>query len=215
MNRPPSFQRPPAPTGLLVFGFGGHARSVADIALACGTTELVFVDENVRAGEQFFHYRVLREWDQSLPDGWHAFSAAGDAAIRARHHETFTMNGWPHSALIADSATVGIGASIGCGCMIGNHAHIGPMATVGVGCIINTAAVVEHECVIREFTHVSVNATVAGRTTVGRRCMIGAGASVIDGLQIGDDIVIGAGAVVHRSIREPGVYVGNPLRKLR
>jgi len=215
MSRPTSFQRPPAPKGLLVFGFGGHARSVADIALAGGTTEFAFVDENARDGERFFHYPVLREWDRPLPLAWQAFSAAGDAAIRARHHEMFATNGWAHAILIAGSATVGVGASIGDGCMVGDHAHVGPMAKIGVGCIINTAAVVEHECAIAEFTHVSVNATVAGRTSVGRRCMIGAGAIVVDGVQIGDDIVIGAGAVVHRSIAESGVYVGNPFRKLR
>jgi acetyltransferase-like isoleucine patch superfamily enzyme len=30
-----------------------------------------------------------------------------------------------------------------------------------------------------------------------------------------DDVVIGAGAVVTKDITEPGIYAGNPARKLR
>ena len=35
----------PVPRGLVVLGFGGHARSVADIALTPGIEELIFVDD--------------------------------------------------------------------------------------------------------------------------------------------------------------------------
>lgn len=199
---------------LIIFGFGGHARAVADIALANGCGQLVFVDLNARAGEHFLQHPVVDRWDDTPPAGWQVFSAAGDAEARHAHIELFHARGWPLATLIAGTATIGVGAHIGEGSLVARHAHVGPMATIGAGCIINTGAVIEHECGIGEFTHASVNSVVAGRTKVGRFCMIGAGATVIDGLEIVDDVVVGAGAVVHRSIREPGVYVGNPVRKL-
>jgi len=199
---------------LIIFGFGGHARAVADVALANGSDELIFVDVNARANEKFLRYPVVDTWEDALPAGWQVFSAAGDASARSAHLELFRARGWPLATLVASSATIGAGAQVAAGSLVARHAHVGPMATIGVGCIINTGAVIEHECAIGEFTHVSVNSTVAGRTKIGRLCMIGAGATVIDSLEIADQVVVGAGAVVHRSIREPGVYVGNPFRKL-
>lgn len=175
---------------------------------------MVFVDSNARPGERFLRYPVVDRWDDPLPAGWQVFSAAGDATARSAHFALFRDRGWPVATLCADTATIGVGARIGEGCLLARHAHVGPMATVGAGCIVNTGAVIEHECQVGEFTHVSVNAVTAGRTKVGSFCMIGAGATVIDGLEIVDHVMVGAGAVVHRSIREPGVYVGNPFRKL-
>lgn len=50
-------------------------------------------------------------------------------------------------------------------------------------------------------------------TEIGDRVSIGSGATILP-VTICDDVVIGAGAVVTKSIVEPGKYVGNPARKL-
>lgn len=49
-------------------------------------------------------------------------------------------------------------------------------------------------------------------TSVGNRVSIGSNATILP-VSICDDVVIGAGAVVTKSITEPGVYAGNPARK--
>jgi acetyltransferase-like isoleucine patch superfamily enzyme len=51
-------------------------------------------------------------------------------------------------------------------------------------------------------------------TRVGSRVSIGSNATLLP-VQICDDVVIGAGAVVTRDITQPGIYAGNPARKLR
>jgi acetyltransferase-like isoleucine patch superfamily enzyme len=45
--------------------------------------------------------------------------------------------------------------------------------------------------------------------------MVGAGATVIQYVSICQECVVGAGAVVIKDISEPGIYVGNPARKVR
>ncbi|HEY8024164.1 MAG TPA: NeuD/PglB/VioB family sugar acetyltransferase [Burkholderiaceae bacterium] len=202
------------PKGLLILGFGGHARVVADIAIATGIIEFCFVDPNARAGENFLGHPVLAAWNATLPEGWQAFSAAGDNILRQDHCELIKSRSWPLASLLASSATIGAGAMIMEGCLVGQHAHVGPMASIGTGCIINTGAIVEHESSVGEFSHISVHSTVAGRSRVGRFAIIGAGATVIDGIEIGDSVIVGAGAVVHRSITAPGTYVGVPVRRL-
>jgi UDP-N-acetylbacillosamine N-acetyltransferase len=203
------------PRGLVVFGFGGHARSVADVAISMGIGDFLFVDAHATAGETFLGFPVKTHWMGDVPAGWAAISASGDGGMRQRHHEEIKAHGIVLATVVAPTATLGVGSRIGEGAFVGHSAHVGPMASVGQGCIINTGSIVEHECSIGDFTHVSVNATVAGRSAVGRHCMIGASATVIDSLVICDRTVIGAGAVVIHAIDRPGVYLGVPARPAR
>lgn len=196
--------------GLIIFGFGGHSRAVADVALACGIEKLLFIDSNARDGEHFMGHPVLRDLPSSNEENWACMPASGDSLKRQSQIEEIESLGWSVATLIAPSATIGIGTTISKGCIVGQHAHIGPMATVGKGCIINTAAVVEHESKVGDFVHISVNATVAGRSTIGEFSFIGAGAIVIDGINICNNVTVGAGSVVIKNINDSGVYIGTP-----
>lgn len=200
------------PRGLLILGFGGHARVVADIAMSLGVAEFCFVDAAAREGENFLGHPVVAEYGRALPPQWQAFAASGDAQRRQSQCEEIAASGWPLATLIAPTATIGAGAQIGPGSLVAQHAHIGPMAQIGESCIVNTGAVVEHESVVGAFSHISVHATVAGRSRVGSGTMIGAGATVIDGIAVGGGITVGAGGVVNRPLEEAGVYVGVPVR---
>jgi acetyltransferase-like isoleucine patch superfamily enzyme len=51
-------------------------------------------------------------------------------------------------------------------------------------------------------------------TRIGKRDSMGTHATVLP-VSICDDVVIGAGAVVTKNIDEPGVYAGNPAKKIR
>ncbi|WP_370540341.1 NeuD/PglB/VioB family sugar acetyltransferase [Acidovorax sp. ACV01] len=205
---------PVVPTGLCVLGFGGHARSVMDVAVAVGIQDFLFVDANAAPGETLLGFPTQTIFPETLPSGWTVFPAAGSNARRREQVEWTLRAGWPLATLVSPSASIGVGSSLEPGCFVGHHAHIGPMARVGAGCIVNTGAVVEHEAVVGDFSHVSVKAVIAGRSRIGRLVMVGAGATVLDGLTIVDDVTIGGGGVVHRSIDQTGVYVGVPVRRV-
>ena len=204
----------PPPDGLVVYGFGGHARSVADIALASGIRKLIFIDEAARPDETLFGFPALTTFDEPLPGGWQAFPASGDN--RTRHDQVTRILGrsWPLATLISPTATIGREARISAGCFIGHHAHVGPLTSVGTACIVNTGAVIDHECQIGDYTHVSVNSSVAGRCRIGNFVFFGTGAVMIDTVSIADSITVGAGTVVVQPLVEPGTYVGVPARKL-
>ncbi|WP_252273530.1 NeuD/PglB/VioB family sugar acetyltransferase [Pseudomonas subflava] len=198
---------------LIILGFGGHARSVADVALSCGYSSLLFVDGNAREGENFMGHAVLAELD-ILSQSCDVFPGAGDNKRRQQQCREIALLGLTPTTLISPLASIGAGSSIEGGCFVGHHAHIGPMAEIAQGCIINTGAIIEHESKVGAFSHVSVNATIAGRSTLGAFSMLGAGATIIDGVTVGDHIMIGAGAVLHRSTNVPGTYVGVPANRL-
>lgn len=197
--------------GLVILGFGGHARSVADIAFSCGIKSFVFVDEHARDGENFLGYPVQKNLPEAQAD-WACIPASGDNATRQKQMAEVKSKGWNCTMLISPHAIIGVGAVIGEGTMIGHQAHIGPMVKIGSGCIINTGAIVDHEAQVGDYTHVSIKSAVAGRSQIGSFCMIGAGATVIDRLKVTDNVVVGAGAAVVKSIEQPGTYVGVPAR---
>jgi UDP-N-acetylbacillosamine N-acetyltransferase len=197
---------------LIVLGYGGHARSVADVALALGYKSLVFVDEQAREGEMFLDFPVLKSFEPEYPKAWCAFPASGNGFFRQSQTEFIQQQGWQLISLIAPSSSLGVGCKIGDGVFVGQQAHIGPMANVGTGSIVNSGAVVEHDCTVGEWAHVSVNATMAGRSSLGDYSMLGAGATVIDRINIAPKIMIGAGALVIKNLSESGTYVGMPAK---
>ena len=196
---------------LIILGFGGHARSVAEVALSAGYEALIFTDENAAIGEQFLDFPVL----STIPTKTCSyFPAAGDNYRREQQIAEVRQMQWPLVTLISPHSTQGRGLQKGESCMFGHHSHVGSMVSIGTSCIINTGAIVEHQSTLGDFCHVSINATLAGQVVIGSRVFIGAGATIKQGIYIADDVIIGAGATVVNDIREPGVYVGVPARRL-
>lgn len=201
----------PAPHNLLVLGFGGHARSVGDVALAAGVKRLLFIDPQTRPNESFAGFPVHAELPRDLAGDWSAFPALGDNRLREQQCASAPF---PLATLIAPDATIGIEAAIGLGTLVARQAHVGPLTKIGAGVILNTGSIIDHESIVGDYTHISVNATVAGRCWIGRCVMLGAGAVVIDNVNICDDVIVGAGAAVVTDITEPGTYVGVPARRV-
>jgi sugar O-acyltransferase (sialic acid O-acetyltransferase NeuD family) len=197
------------PAGLYILGFGGHARSVADIAVAMGFGQLAFVDDNAQPGEAFAGFPVLRHMPADPAPGWLVFPAVGDNVRRRALSDKQALE---LARLIAPTASIGLAAVISGGVLVAHHAHVGPGARIGRGAILNTGAIVDHETQVGAFTHISINAAVAGRCTIGANVMIGAGAVVIDGISIAEDVIIGSGATVVADIAHAGTYVGTPAR---
>ena len=72
-----------------------------------------------------------------------------------------------------------------------------------------------HDTVIGDFSTIAPNAAIMGRVRIGERCYIGANATIIPEITICPDTIIGAGAVVNKSIKEPGTYVGVPAKRIK
>src|SRR6185369_10618912 len=92
--------------GLVILGFGGHARSVADVALAAGFEQLIFVEPTASPGESLWGHPVRTTFDGPLPQEWQAFPASGDNRVRQAQVMEIQDRGWPLATLIAPSATI-------------------------------------------------------------------------------------------------------------
>jgi acetyltransferase-like isoleucine patch superfamily enzyme len=122
-------------------------------------------------------------------------------------------------------------------CFIGDHTRIGPFveiqrgAKVGTFCKIQSHAFICELVEIGDYCFIShgvmfINDPFAvGRpaggdrslwksTKIGSHVSIGSNATILP-VKIADNVVIGAGSVVTKDIFDPGIYAGNPARKLR
>ena len=197
---------------LIVFGCGGHARSVLDIlSYNQAVNDIVLVDENARENESIMGWPVVKSYCVKSDDL--VFSERGNHEQRKNILECFDYCQW--FTVISKQAYVAGSAEIKKGTMVAHRAHLGPEAQVGRGSIINTGSIVEHESVIGDYVHVAPGSVVCGRSRIGNYVMLGAGSTVIDRISICDNVIIGAGSVVVMDITDPGTYVGAPAHKIK
>lgn len=102
---------------------------------------------------------------------------------------------------------------IGARTRVQSHAFICELVTVGEDCFISHGAMFINDAFARGGP-ARGDKTLWATTTIGNRVSIGTNATILP-VRICDDVVVGAGSVVTRDINEPGVYAGNPARKLR
>lgn len=203
---------------LAIIGAGGHARSVADIALAAGWSSVIFFDDAWKKIPKNGNWNVIGDTAlllSNLADFDGVVVALGSATERSQSQQRICDASGSLVTLIAPTAYVSDYAEIGSGSVILANAVVGAFARIGEGCIVNSGAVVEHDCDIGDFVHVASGATLSGGVSVGRFSWIGVGASVRQGEIIGENVVVGAGAVVVGHVPDGLTVVGCPAAPLR
>ena len=102
---------------------------------------------------------------------------------------------------------------IGNNCKIQSHSFICEMVEIGDNCFISHGAMFINDS-FKKGGPASGDKSVWKPTHIGNNVSIGTNATILP-VSIADNTVIGAGAVVTKDILEPGIYAGNPARKIR
>ena len=215
---------PPGALGrMLIWGAGGHAKVVAELARLCGYEVKGHVDIDAgRVGEQAEPggARVVmdeRSFNQLLDDPKRDFDALavgiGKNAARLAALELF-HNVVDLPVLVHPSAVLSSSCVLGAGSVVFANVVVNAAASIGMGAILNSACVVEHDCRLDDGVHISPNATLAGAVSVGRLSWVGAGATVIEKVRIGERVTVGAGAVVLSEVSDGLTVVGCPAKAL-
>jgi sugar O-acyltransferase (sialic acid O-acetyltransferase NeuD family) len=79
--------------------------------------------------------------------------------------------------------------------------------------LVNWNSTIGHDCVVGSYNVINPGSSVSGRVRLGDACLLGTGCRILETLEIASDVTIGAGAVVTRSIGEPGTWLGVPARR--
>ncbi len=124
-----------------------------------------------------------------------------------------------YSCRIGDDCFIGPFVEIQKGVVIGNrtkvqsHSFICELVTIGDDCFIGHGVMFIND-LFSSGGPAGGDKTQWKATTIGHHVSIGSNATILP-VSICDEVVIGAGAVVTKSIFEPGTYAGNPARKLK
>ena len=123
------------------------------------------------------------------------------------------------------------------GCTIGDNTFIGPFVEIQKNVIIGNNCKIQSHSFICELVTIGDSTVVAhgvmfindlfatGKpangdknlwksTTIGNNVYIGSNATILP-VSICDEVVIGAGSVVTKDIKESGIYLGSPAKKVR
>jgi sugar O-acyltransferase (sialic acid O-acetyltransferase NeuD family) len=208
-------------SGLLILGAGGHAKVVAETALASGVaSRLAFLDDRCTGPDScptLLGWPVIGPLAFSLEAGTQAqFPAAvvafGHAATRLHWIARLQDVGYALPVLIHPTAWVSPSAQVGPASVVFAQAAVQANATIGTGAIINTGSSVDHDAQLADGVHLCPGARLAGEVQVGARSWIGIGASVIQQVRIGTDVTVGAGGVVVRDLPDGVTAMGVPAR---
>lgn len=207
---------------LILIGAGGHAQACLDVIEAGGQWDLFgWIAPDKTPGQEHWGAPVLGG-DEALKDHAEPGRAAlvalghmGDSALRRKLFDLALSLGFDLPVIAAPSAHLSPRAQLGRGTIAMHQVTIQAGALVGENCILNDHALVEHSAQIGDDVHLSTGALVNGEAQVGAGAFIGSGAVIKEGVKLSAGVVIGAGAVVLKDLSEPGVYVGNPAKRIR
>ena len=202
---------------LVLIGAGGHAVSVANVALTCGYRIVNFVDDK-NSGTILLGIPIISTEDcyRRFPD--HNYCVAiGDNAVREKVANAIKKD-LPRSkfpSLSHRTSVIGISSVVGEGTVLMPQCNVGPKSTVGRFCIINTGSSIDHDCILNDYASIAPGVVTGGKVSVGLRSSISIGATVKHGISVGDDTVIGASSYVNEDIGSRTVAFGIPCKPVR
>lgn len=199
---------------LLIFGGGGHAKTVMDMVKQMGVYSIAgIVDDNILLqGNHVLDIPVLgtrailpKLKEQGIKLAANCVGGILDISIRVRIFEMLEKSGFEFPALVHPRATIEPSARIGEGVQVFANAYIGSDAVLQPKCMINTNAVVSHDCFIGQYSHIAPGVLLAGHVHVGEMSLVGMGVTTAIGVRIGSGVRIGNGAILLADVPDKAI----------
>jgi sugar O-acyltransferase (sialic acid O-acetyltransferase NeuD family) len=196
------------PTGIVVYGGGGHGKTVIEMLRTLGSYRVAaVVDDGIPAGDTILDVPVLGGWE-ALSDLYNrgvrlaanAVGGIGNLSIRIQVFQRLAQAGFGCPALVHPRAFVESSAELSAGVHVFPFAYVGSDCRLGYGSIANTGAIISHDCSLGNYTNISPGAILAGGVTVGEGTLIGMGATINLLVRVGAGARIGNGATVKSDV---------------
>jgi sugar O-acyltransferase (sialic acid O-acetyltransferase NeuD family) len=201
------------PHAIIVYGSGGHGKSVIDLLRAVGGYTLVgLVDDGRQPGEETLGVPVLGGVNALAPileagciQAVNAVGGIGAMSSRILVFERLRAAGFDFPALVHPSSVVEPNATLAKGVQVFPLAYIGSECQIGFGCIVNTGAIVSHDCVLEDYVNLAPGSILAGAVHIGEGTLIGMGVTINLNVRIGAGARVGNGATVKADVPAGGI----------
>lgn len=203
---------------MIVYGGGGHAKTVIDLIRAIGRYEIVgIIDDEMALGTEVMGVPVIgassdlvRLRGEGVRCAVNAVGGIGNPSVRWAVFERLIEADFDQPALVHPLAVIEPSAVIDDAVQVLAGTYISSDSRVGFGTLLNAGVILSHDdrlgrCVnlspgaalggavrIGDFTQVGMRATINLGVTVGRSVRIGNGATVKDDVPDGTRIFAGA-----------------------
>ena len=206
-------ESPYDPQAIIVYGGGGHGKSLIELLRSLGTYRILgVVDDGLATGGLVLGLPVLGGaealpgvYAQGVRQAVNAVGGIGDVSVRIKVFQKLAQAGFVCPAVAHPSAVIEPSAAVSAGAQIFPHAYVGSEVRLGYGVIVNTGAIVSHDCILSDYTNISPGAMLAGDVRTGSSVLVGMGVTVNLGVKIGAGARVGNGATVKSDVPEKGV----------
>lgn len=207
-SRAPDIALTATENSLVIFGGGGHGKSLLELIRASGKHNVIgIVDDGIPVGQTVLDVPVLGGADslsaivqQGVGLAVNGVGGIGNLKSRLRVFELLQEAGFALPVVIHPRALCEPSSSIEVGTQVFALAYIGSSSRVGVGCIINTGAIVSHDCVIGDYSNLSPGAILAGSVVIEEQVLVGMGVTINLNVRVGAGARIGNGATIKADV---------------
>lgn len=206
---------------IILVGGGGHCISCIDVIEQTGLYEIIgILDQPSKVGDKVLNYSIIGT-DNDIPllaDKYQNFHITigqiKTPKLRIDIYNRIKKSKGKLPTILSPLAYISKYALIDEGTIIMHHALVNASSKIGKACIINSKALIEHEAVIGDFCHISTSSSINGQSIIGNNSFVGSNAVIANNIIITEDTVISAGSQVLKDIEIPGIYIGNPLKRI-
>ena len=207
---------------ILLIGGGGHCKSCIEVIESINEYQITgIIDAKDKIGEHILGYKVIG-CDDDLKHFRNKYDYAlitvgqiKSVAVRVKLYNMLKELGYILPVIVASTAYVSKHTLIGEGTIIMHQTMVNADVIIGKSCIINTKALIEHDTSVGDFCHISTNTILNGNVIVGKECFIGSNTTFVNGLSIVNNVFVGINSLVTKNLNKTGIYVGNPVRKIK
>ena len=129
--------------------------------------------------------------------------------VRETHYERAREAGYELITYVSTKATTWPGLVVGDNCFVMEDVIVHPFVEIGSDNIIWSGSHIGHGSVVKDHCFISSRTAISGNVTVESNCFFGTNSTIRDRITIARETVVGAGAVILKSTKERGVYVGD------
>lgn len=203
------------PTAILIYGGGGHGKSIVDLLRTAGTYHITgIVDDGLAAAgvHTIMDVAVLggsealeEQYQKGTRLAVNAVGGIGNVTTRIEVFQRLAQAGFACPVIVHPKAILEPSASLSPGVQAFALSYLGSQVKVGFGAIVNTGAILSHECVIGEYANISPGAILAGQVEIGPAALVGMGVTINLQVKVGAKARIGNGATVKSDVPDGAI----------
>ena len=200
-------------------GFGFEVGVICDRLVAAGTAQFTsydFLDDDpTYAQKRGIQNVIVGKIEDAVVDSAALYACAiGNPFQRRYIVGQFEKKGARFTSLVDPSAVIANTAHIGIGAVVCAHAFVSSFARVGAHVHINVSSSVGHDARVGDFVTLSSHVDLTGNVSVGEGAFFGTHASVLPNHSVGRWARIGAGCTVVRPVRDEAILYDEPPKFL-